>query len=437
MGNVLSCNQNKQEVDSNNVESPVDHNEESDSIDKIPFRSISVLTMTTSKKYEVAPGRSDLTEFSSVDWASLIDFDKTQPSSLFSSKRKHNLSPLLTESPLQEQQSWLEADSFTQHEKRMSAQSPTEIFPSLFLGSKLDSMKDARLKELKVTHILSVTSGTQHSVPGCKLLTVAMADNGNSCLFDVMNRSFGFIEESQQDGNKLLIHCHLGQNRSPTVVIAWLMTECKMNMHDAYLFVKAKRNIIHPNKLYIQQLREYEKQLYGVYSVLPDFLSVTYSDGELKISHEDWTSVQSLAYRESQKNEHSISSKSNTQNNEHSSASKSDENSVSKESKPEIKVEKQSYGDVHRKSESVFLNKEAFLNSSIFFLPMSPAGDQGFTHVTRSTTVDSSKTKSILSVGDDPLVNSHEDRKNKRDAEVSFVYSLGTVPDPSETSSSG
>lgn len=433
MGNVLSCNQNKAEVDCNNVESPVDNNVESDSLDKRPFGTISVITMTTNKN-EVVQGASDLTEFSSVGWASLINLDKTRPSSIFSSKGKHNLSPLHTESPLQGQQSWLEAESYTQHQMRMSAQSPTEIFPSLYLGSKLDSMKDARLKELKVTHILSVMSGTQHRVPGCKLLTVAMADNGNSCLVDVMNRSFGFIEESQQDGNKLLIHCHLGQNRSPTIVIAWLMTECKMNMHDAYLFVKAKRDIIHPSKLYIQQLREYEKRLYGVYSVKPDFLAVTYSDGELKISHEDWTSVESLAYRESQKIVHPSS---NTQKIEHSNTSRSDENSVSKESKSGIKVVKQSDGleDTRRKSESVFLNKGAFLSSSIFFLPMSPSGDQGFTHVTRSTAVDSTIGKSLPHIGDDPLVNSHEDKKNKRDAEISFVYSLGALPEQSQTSS--
>merc|ERR1719474_2284405 len=132
-------------------------------------------------------------------------------------------------------------------------------------------------------------------------MTVAMADNGNSSLVDVMNRSFGFIKESQQHGNKLLIHCHLGQNRSATVVIAWLMTECEMNMHEAYLSVKAKREMIHPNKLYIQQLREYDKQLYGVYSVLPDFLTVSYSDGQLRILHENWSSVESLQYRQSQK----------------------------------------------------------------------------------------------------------------------------------------
>jgi len=430
MGNVLSC-QGK-----HHAKTSVDNNSDSDTIDYIPITRISFITTTTSNKHGDVPGRSELTEFSSVCWASLIDMSKiTQPSSLFSNSAKQTLSPPQSESP--SHQSWVDTESFTLHQIRMSDQSPSEILPSLFLGSQVDSMKDARLTELKVTHILSVMSGHQHNVPGCKLLTVAMADNGNSSLADVMNRSFGFIEESQQHGNKLLIHCHLGQNRSPTVVIAWLMTECNMSMHDAYLLVKSKRDIIHPHKLYIQQLREYEKQLYGVYSVLPDFLTVTYNNGQLNILHENWTSVQSLGYRESQLNEHSNTSKCDAPKNEHYSASKSDGHSVSQGSTSGIQSLKLScaHEDSRRKSESVFLNKEAFLSSSFIFLPMSPIRDQGLTYIT-GPRAEHSNAKSLLRLCDTQPVNSLEVSKHKGDAEASFVCSLGTIPDQSESSSS-
>jgi len=210
---------------------------------------------------------------------------------------------------------WRDTETFTQHEKWLASMSPSLILPTLFLGSKKDSTKVERLKELQITHILSVMGGKQHLVSGCKHLSVPMADNGNTSLEEVMDRSFDFIEESQQDGNKILIHCHRGQNRSATVVIAWLMTKSLMNetpmsMHEAYRFVKERRDVVHPSNLYIQQLREYDKQLFGVYSVKPNFLSLSYEDGELKVEEENWSAVQSREYKKMQKNESSQRSKS-------------------------------------------------------------------------------------------------------------------------------
>merc|ERR1719382_333891 len=231
-------------------------------------------------------------------------------------------------------------------------------------------MKDARLQELNITNILSVTSGKQHKVPGCKLLTVAMADNGNSSLDEVMKRSFGFIEESQKDGKKLLIHCLQGQNRSPTLVIAWLMTKCAMNMHEAYLFVKARRDIIHPNELYIKQLRDYDKDLYGVYSVLPDFLSVTYNDGQLKVAHEDWTDKQSLAYTQSQERADAKESRGITPST--SSEFKTQDGDDKKES---------TFEDSHKEEADNFDWNDRPKKTSTILLPHSPSKNQGFVQI--------------------------------------------------------
>jgi len=192
------------------------------------------------------------------------------------------------------------SQGYTAHQKWWSTRSPTEIFRTLFLGSQEDSMNEARLKELEITHILSVMSSKQHAAPSCKLLNVPMADNGNSNLIEVIERTSPFIKESQQDGNTLLVHCHSGQNRSPTLVIAWLMTAYRKNMFDSYMFVKERRRLILPNELYIQKLREYDKHLYGVYSVHPDFLKMTIIDGNVTLKDEDWTPRQSRSYRKSQ-----------------------------------------------------------------------------------------------------------------------------------------
>lgn len=349
-------------------------NQESESSDDIPITIIRNLSTETKGRNEDTRGPSNLEAHSTEGIANLINLfpsDNRKRGIFGSPRQSENLTPGTSESRLNGQYTWTENETFTQHEKKMFNQSPSEILPTLFLGSKADSMKDARLQELKITNILSVTSGKQHEVPGCKLLTVAMADNGNSCLDDVMKRSFGFIEESQQDGKKLLIHCQLGQNRSPTLVIAWLMTKYNMNMHKAYLFVKTRRDIIHPHKFYVKQLRDYDKHLYGVYSVLPDFLSVTYNDGLLKVAHEDWTEKQSLEYTQSQKLVDARKSRGSTP------STSSEFKTIDEDDKKESTFE-----DSHKNEADNFdWNDRAIKTSTIFLLPSSPSKSQGFVHI--------------------------------------------------------
>jgi len=189
--------------------------------------------------------------------------------------------------------------TYTQHINLYDHQNPTEILPSLYLGSKDDSAKVTRLKEIGITHILNVMSGKTYQVEGCKLLTVAMADNGNSQLHDIMKRSFPFIEESQREGNKLLIHCNLGQNRSPTLVIAWLMSKKRWTFYKAHKHVKEKRKMIHPNKSYVDQLRGLDMELFGIYSVPDDYLAICFADGVLTII-ETMTAAERSAYKSKQ-----------------------------------------------------------------------------------------------------------------------------------------
>merc|ERR1719419_654039 len=186
--------------------------------------------------------------------------------------------------------------SYTQNKNN----SPSQILPSLWLGTKMDSTDDEKLKKLGITHILSVTSGKQHEVPNCKLLSVPMADNGNTDLLNVIEKAFPFIEESQRGDNRLLIHCNHGQNRSPTVVIAWLMQKEKKSMFKAYTFVKSKRAMVHPHKSYIKQLRSLDLEINKIYSIPDNFLTMSMIGSTLDIAHEGMSADDSSRYIRSQ-----------------------------------------------------------------------------------------------------------------------------------------
>jgi len=180
--------------------------------------------------------------------------------------------------------------------------SPSQILPSLWLGTKMDSTDDEKLKKLGITHILSVTSGKQHEAPNCELLSVPMADNGNTDLLNVTAKAFPFIEESQRGDNRLLIHCNHGQNRSPTVVIAWLMKKERKydSLFKAYTFVKSKRGMVQPHKSYIKQLRDLDLEINKIYSTPDNFLTMSLVGSTLDIAHEGMSADDSSRYIRSQ-----------------------------------------------------------------------------------------------------------------------------------------
>ncbi|KAI3383120.1 hypothetical protein SNEBB_004480 [Seison nebaliae] len=70
------------------------------------------------------------------------------------------------------------------------------------------------------------------------------------------------FKESHKKTNRILIHCHAGISRSPTLVIAYLMKHYAMRMKEAYDVVKAARSIICPNLSFLGQLLTLETEIF-------------------------------------------------------------------------------------------------------------------------------------------------------------------------------
>ena len=69
-----------------------------------------------------------------------------------------------------------------------------------------------------------------------------------------------FIRMALKETN-VLVHCMMGVSRSASMVIWHLMTREKMGLAEAYNLVKQKRPIINPNRGFVEQLKELEKEL--------------------------------------------------------------------------------------------------------------------------------------------------------------------------------
>jgi len=234
----------------------------------------------------------DIQYRSSRRLAELIEINKAAKYPTSFSESTSRISPTYLTTDLDE--------TSTNQETTFNFPTPTQILTTLFLGSKDDSLKEEKLKQIGITHILSVVSGHQNIIPGCKHLSAPMADKGYSDVKSIIKEVFPFMEEGQRDGNKLLVHCHLGQNRSPTIVIAYLMKYEELTLWSAHKLVKAERPLIHPHPSYIKQLREYNKELWGLYSTPANFLALSVLEGDVNIAHEFMSSNDSSIYMLSQ-----------------------------------------------------------------------------------------------------------------------------------------
>lgn len=63
-----------------------------------------------------------------------------------------------------------------------------------------------------------------------------------------------------ENGNKVLVHCQMGQSRSAAVVTAYLMYKQNLTFEQAFKHVKSKRTIVSSEK-FETQLREFEATL--------------------------------------------------------------------------------------------------------------------------------------------------------------------------------
>jgi len=173
----------------------------------------------------------------------------------------------------------------------------TEILPRLYLGNIDDAWNADELKAKEITHILSVTQ-SRSKVAFVKHEHIPMHDKGLSNLERVLEKAIPFIEEGQEGKNTVLVHCMLGQNRSATVVIAYLMKNHEKNLYRSHKYVKALRGLIQINRGYAEKLLKLEKEIYGKNTLPQDWMekeSVNMTTSDVKFK---WENVSSTVHRQ-------------------------------------------------------------------------------------------------------------------------------------------
>lgn len=144
------------------------------------------------------------------------------------------------------------------------------LIASLFSFQWLTCSKHALSTSVKDLHITHIVNATNRCIPnayeheGVIYLNVDIDDDESTSItpyFKLMQEFLNQAVASAADPSSVrcLVHCMIGQSRSATLVIAYLMTrEPFPTLRASFNQVKTARNIIAPNPLFAKDLLRFE-----------------------------------------------------------------------------------------------------------------------------------------------------------------------------------
>ncbi|XP_064848527.1 dual specificity protein phosphatase 12-like [Oncorhynchus masou masou] len=134
-----------------------------------------------------------------------------------------------------------------------------QVEAGVYIGAASD-LRDAQdLTNAGITHILTVDSEQPASPDGpFRMKYVYSLDESSTDLLSHLDDCIRFISDACEASKSVLVHCHVGQSRSATVVTAYLMKCHKMNFGDAYAKLQQLKPDVKMNEGFVDQLALYE-----------------------------------------------------------------------------------------------------------------------------------------------------------------------------------
>jgi protein-tyrosine phosphatase len=141
----------------------------------------------------------------------------------------------------------------------------SKITSNIWLGGDYQDMKQLVEKE-NVRHVISVNfTDNIAKYPGITSRLVHgfyETEDLGAVMKAVLPKFFKFISTvSPNEG--ILIHCSAGVNRSPSIVLSYLVGHEKWTLKKAWMTVREKREIINPHVSVLQMLMDLEREVSG------------------------------------------------------------------------------------------------------------------------------------------------------------------------------
>jgi len=142
---------------------------------------------------------------------------------------------------------------------------PVNIDDDLYLGSAAHASQLELLERLGITALLNVSPNCKNHWPEkFEYQTIPVEDNSTADIKAHFNQAIAFINHIKAKNGKILVHCKAGVSRSATLCLAYLISNRKMNLDEAYNEIKQKRRVISPNFNFMGQLLSWQKEQLGI-----------------------------------------------------------------------------------------------------------------------------------------------------------------------------
>lgn len=138
----------------------------------------------------------------------------------------------------------------------------------LYLGDIFDANNETELTQKQIKTIICVAEDVQIRLTNSNIQIYKFnLQDTYDCNISLY---FDEITDLIHKQDSVLVNCVAGISRSATIVIAYIMKYHNLNLKDAFLYVRKRRNQITPNQKFMSYLIEYEYKLFGINSITHD-----------------------------------------------------------------------------------------------------------------------------------------------------------------------
>lgn len=130
-----------------------------------------------------------------------------------------------------------------------------QITEKIWLGDSHAAMDIKSLRQAGITAVLNVAKDwgfSNYKDPSINYYHVGLIDGSGNEQYE-FDAAVHTLESILHDGHKVLVHCHAGVSRSPTIVATYIAKQTGHSLNHSIDFVGEKRGIINPH-LALRQL---------------------------------------------------------------------------------------------------------------------------------------------------------------------------------------
>ncbi|KAG8379557.1 hypothetical protein BUALT_Bualt07G0101400 [Buddleja alternifolia] len=153
-----------------------------------------------------------------------------------------------------------------------NTEKPSPILGSMFIGGALAARSVYTLQLLGITHILCLCSNeigqADSQFPELfEYKNFSICDSEDTNISDIFQEAHDFINQVEQIGGKVLVHCFEGKSRSATLVLAYLMLRKNFTLLQAWNALKRAHRRAQPNDGFARILLDLDQKLHGKVSM--------------------------------------------------------------------------------------------------------------------------------------------------------------------------